>query len=771
MRERRSQVDWVILISAVIPLLVTMGVIAAAAPASTLSSRVVSIQHLPDNFDMCEWDDSAGADPDELASLQKDNLFAALDQSPASVDVSVAAAGQAAPLPPRYLAADSSADLMAALAQDEDSDSEGRGAGQFARQVDMDKIEKEAIAARARGARAPLRTIRDTAPTYSAIAVDVNAGEVILQDNNLWSYRVFDRLSPTPPDNQISKPKRVVMGVNTWLQFNNGLYVDPVNGDIFSVESDVGDKMVRFAHDANGNVSPKAILHTPHRVYNLAADETRQELYATVEFAPQVVVYRKEASGEEKPLRALKGPNTGLDGVHGIAIDEKNRLMFVNTWGHHSDARIAGSGKFFPPAIKVYPLDANGDVKPLRVITGDKTLLDWPAAMKFNPNNGDLYVANDIGQSILVFANVSDPSVQGDVAPARIIKGPSTRLRYPTGVALDLKNQEVWVSNLGNSSATVYPLMANGDVPPLRVIRSAEESKRSVVFGRTSAVTYDPIRQEILVPNCVNHPQIAAFARSAKEDTPYLRAIEGQKSLLGRTMHDLAFDAIHDEIVVTSPLAQGILTFRGAASGEEAPLRVIQGDKTQIRGPDATAKVSIDPVHNEIMMATADNTIITFDRLANGNVAPKRVLGGPDTQLTRLGNQCIRIDPIHNLLLVPSGGSPLRGGGRILVFDRTASGNTPPKAVIKGPVEIFDQFEVYAPKLRLITFNRDDRNIEIWKIPETGESAEPPLKIFAPLGRTAGSIGIVLDPLHQEVIIATAAGNSIVTFSVPELYN
>ncbi len=53
-------------------------------------------------------------------------------------------------------------------------------------------------------------------------------------------------------------------------------------------------------------------------------------------------------------------------------------------------------------AIKVYALDASGDAKPLRVITGDKTQLDWPAAMKFNPENGDLYVANDIGQSILV---------------------------------------------------------------------------------------------------------------------------------------------------------------------------------------------------------------------------------------------------------------------------------------------------------------------------------------------------------------------------------
>src|SRR5690242_17403690 len=40
--------------------------------------------------------------------------------------------------------------------------------------------EREARAARAAGARIPTRTIRDTAPTYSAIAYDANSDEVIL---------------------------------------------------------------------------------------------------------------------------------------------------------------------------------------------------------------------------------------------------------------------------------------------------------------------------------------------------------------------------------------------------------------------------------------------------------------------------------------------------------------------------------------------------------------------------------------------------------------
>jgi 6-phosphogluconolactonase (cycloisomerase 2 family) len=461
-----KRADRVILAAALIAIgLCTAGVVASAAiSASQDTSRLVSVQKLPDNFnDACAGDESAAEPPANADSPEERTLFAALQSDPSSVLMAVAQRQRENTFP------------------------------------HAEQEEREAAEARAHGARTPVRTIRDTAPAYSAVAIDNNSNEVILQDNNLWEYQVFDRLSPTPAGpNDITPPKRTVRGDKTLIQFNNGLYVDP-HGDIFSVESDTGDRMVRFPRDASGDVPPKAVLHTPHRVYNLAGDETKQELFATVEYPPQVVVYSKDASGEDEPLRTIKGDDTGLDAPHGIAVDEKDRLLFVNTWGHRSDASVAGTGKWLPPAIKVYPLDSNGDVKPLRVITGDKTQLDWPAAMKFDPNRGELYIANDIGESVLVFANAA--KAQGDVAPARAIHGPTTRLRNPTGVALDLVNQELWVSNLGNSSATVYSLTADGDAAPLRVIRSAEESKRGVNFGRTAAVTYDPIRQEILVPN------------------------------------------------------------------------------------------------------------------------------------------------------------------------------------------------------------------------------------------------------------------------------
>ena len=105
--------------------------------------------------------------------------------------------------------------------------------------------------------RAPARIIRDTYPTYSAIAVDTNSNEVYLLDENLFGFKVFDRLDNTPPTASFTEPKRMVGGINTKLEFNCGLYVDPKTGDIYAVNNDTVDTMVVFPRNARGNVVPQ----------------------------------------------------------------------------------------------------------------------------------------------------------------------------------------------------------------------------------------------------------------------------------------------------------------------------------------------------------------------------------------------------------------------------------------------------------------------------------------------------------------------------------
>ena len=71
--------------------------------------------------------------------------------------------------------------------------------------------------------------------------------------------------------------------------------------DIYSAENDIGDSIVVFSHDAEGDVQPIRKLKVTHRAHSLAVDEEKQELYVSVQYPPQVAVYRKLASGTTNP--------------------------------------------------------------------------------------------------------------------------------------------------------------------------------------------------------------------------------------------------------------------------------------------------------------------------------------------------------------------------------------------------------------------------------------------------------------------------------------
>jgi hypothetical protein len=166
-------------------------------------------------------------------------------------------------------------------------------------------------------------------------------------------------------------------------------------------------------------------------------------------------------------------------------------------WPIARNGAVPGTGRYLGASINVYPRDANGDVAPIRAIQGPKTQLNWPTALSVDSRRGEIYVANDTGDSILVF-NVTD---NGDVAPKRMIKGPKSMVKSPTGVFYDWQHDEVWVSNFGNHTATVYPAAASGDVPPLRMIRSAPLDVATPNIGNAYAPTYDTNRNLIIVPN------------------------------------------------------------------------------------------------------------------------------------------------------------------------------------------------------------------------------------------------------------------------------
>jgi DNA-binding beta-propeller fold protein YncE len=346
--------------------------------------------------------------------------------------------------------------------------------------------------------RAPLRFIKDPNPNFSAVAVNSEHNMLVVADENLFQILEYDRRDNTAPQAKFTEPKRVISGTNTQFEMACGVYIDPANRDIYVLNGDTQHWMPVFSVDAKGNAAPSRSLNIPGHPFQMAADEQKQLIYMTIQSNNEIAVYPKTAKGEDKPMRVIQGPDTQLEDPHGLALDLKNKLIYVSNFGN-VNARGQGGryGRFEAPSITVYPLEATGNVKPIRVIEGPKTLMNWPAHLALHEERQELFVANDADSSILVFRATD----QGDAAPIRMIKGPKTGVKHPPGLALDAKLNELYVANMGSPTVTVFPVTASGDVAPIRTVRAGPVGAANLMIGNPGAVGYDSKREQILVPN------------------------------------------------------------------------------------------------------------------------------------------------------------------------------------------------------------------------------------------------------------------------------
>lgn len=258
--------------------------------------------------------------------------------------------------------------------------------------------------------------------------------------------------------------------------------------------------------------------------------------------------------------------------------------------------------------------------------------------------------------------------------------------------------------------------------------------------------------------------------------------LAGQKTLLSRTMHDIRYDAVHDELLVTNPFAQAILVFRGGADGEEAPLRVIQGPNTQLQGTGAQAggadRLDVDPVHDEIVVPAGDR-ILVYPRTGNGDIPPLRVIQGPETTLHRA--QAVAVDPVHNVIVAGTHRSYRNGFGGLLIFDRTDTGNVQPRGIIVGPqagIGNLNQILTYSPKGWIVAAQTGDSYgkpepegvfVGVWSIHDDGD-VPPRWKLAGPRSTLKKPRGVALNPKDKEIIVADMTLNAVLTFYFPEMF-
>jgi DNA-binding beta-propeller fold protein YncE len=286
----------------------------------------------------------------------------------------------------------------------------------------------------------------------------------------------------------------------------------------------------------------------------------------------------------------------------------------------------------------------------------------------------------------------------------------------------------------------------------------------------------------------VTQPRIAVFARLANGDAAPTRLITGQNTLLGRTIHGLAYDPARDEIVAPNALADAVLVFRAGAAGSEHPLRVIQGPHTHLVTPHA---VSLDLQNREILVASlTGRRINVFRGDADGDATPVRVIEGPKTELGHVVG--LAIDPERNLLAVAN-------THEILIFNRNDNGDVAPRARIAGPkTGITDepwQMEFYRGRIFLAASNHFHQNLYegvllrpdakevpddpwlnpilgfmgVWNITDNGDVA-PLAMIRGPFSGLLHPVGLALNPKAGEIYLSDSVKNGVLSFLVPQFF-
>jgi len=364
---------------------------------------------------------------------------------------------------------------------------------------------------------APARVVSDPYPTLHSVAVDTVNDRVFVSDPNrhaLWSY---DRRAASKGADPVT-PLTGIRGPSTGMMFIAAVAVDPEAHELYTVDNDIGDRMMVFRDDADGNVKPARVLSVPHQAWGISINPARKEVAISVEGPREIVVYAQSARGSDPPLRMIRGPKTGLGDPHGVFFDGRhNEIVVANHGNQNGRQTMPGSvatgrrgaaaaaadrgplvgGHFDEPSITVYEGEATGDVAPVRRIQGPRAGLDWPMALTVDADHDEIAVANSGDGSIRIFSRTAG----GDVAPIRVIKGARTGLHGPMGVTFDVKNDELWVANYGDHTALVFARTAAGDVAPRRIVRNAPAGAPTVGFGNPGAIAYDSKRDELLVPN------------------------------------------------------------------------------------------------------------------------------------------------------------------------------------------------------------------------------------------------------------------------------
>jgi DNA-binding beta-propeller fold protein YncE len=262
--------------------------------------------------------------------------------------------------------------------------------------------------------------------------------------------------------NGTTAPTRVITGSATKLSRTvHGIAYDPVRDEIY-VSNTLADAVLVFRGNASGAEPPVRMIQgsctglvNPHAV---SLDLEHREILVSSLSARAIAVFPMDANGNVTPIRYIKGPKTRLGHTVGLGVDtETNVLVVANS-----------------EDVLFFDRTATGDVAPLGEIKGQHTgIRDEPWELQLH--HGKIFLAASNHLHVNMYSEVTlkpeysdghakvpeDPWLnpelgfigvwnvrdRGDVPPLARIGGPFSQLVHPTGLALNPKDGEIYVTD------------------------------------------------------------------------------------------------------------------------------------------------------------------------------------------------------------------------------------------------------------------------------------------------------------------------------------
>jgi DNA-binding beta-propeller fold protein YncE len=325
----------------------------------------------------------------------------------------------------------------------------------------------------------------------------------------------------------------------------------------------------------------------------------------------------------------------------------------------------------------------------------------YPAwsAIAVNPENNMVVLTDENLHRIAEFSRLDRTPANAEMTtPRRVIEGVNTETEMLTGIYIDPKTLEVYVTN--NDTVNFMPVFSR------EAVGNAQPDRLLATPHRSWGIAADELRQELYM-------------------------------------------------TIQSPSA--VVVYKKMATGADAPLRILEGDSTELNDPRG---IAVDSVNNVLVISTHGHK-----RFYGGDaVSTLRGTWGEFIERTGFPEQVT----LRQMPRRYKPGLGQMGEPSVNIYALDAKGNTPPLRVIKGPHTRLNwpgHVVVHEQRREIFVANDADNSILVFKLTDNGDVA-PTRVISGPRSLVSAPTGIALDRVNGELWVANMGNYAVTAYPV-----